>query len=614
MRRAPVRLVLAGLTGVGALAVAPVAASADPAPPSSVTVVSEPGDRIGQGDSRLWRTGAGEITVAGSLDGRVEVGVDGGSSDDHFSLVFAAPEGEELTTGTYEQADDAYEQRPGRPGIHVSGAGRGCDGAGRFEVLDVAPDLSRLWIAYEFRCPGWAGGLFGEVRHQVPDDDALLAVPQRVTWPAQTPDTRGRSVPVTFLNTGAATLTGLAAQVEGDVFDVQGSSCATLAPGAECTVHVGFRPADVAAYAGVLRLSTDDGLVQEVTLAGDGDPGTTTWRMHSSPGDPVGRARDYDYDATNAFIHVDGSPTHLEARVESGGDWWYASFHPAEGEVLVEGATYDDATSYSGDPSDPAAGLSIHGNGVACQGQTGSFTVEHAVYEAGRVQELQVSFEQWCPGADGALRGRVQWQVGRGEGTPPADDRPGPVNDLRASSLLDAAVLRWTDPTVQDISHTVVLHRPGSVPPAGYHPLDVVYEGDDEATLVTGFEAGRDQAFSVYPVDHAGQTGDPRTLVLRATDLALRAPAYVDDDDRVRLRGRLVRITTGAPVADARVVVHARPRTGRWRAVGVATTGERGRYSLSRSQQRWQEYSARFAGASTDLGEVSGREVVRVRR
>ncbi len=600
--------------GTGALAAAPVASSAEPVPPSSVTVVSEPGDRIGQGESRLWRTGAGEINVAGSVDGRVEVGVDGGTSGDFFSLVFAAPEGEQLTTGTYEGADDAYEQRPGRAGIHVSGAGRGCDGVGDFEVLDIAPDLSRFWIVYEFRCPGWAGSLFGEVRHQVPDADALQAVPQRVSWPDQTPDTRGRAVPVTFLNTGTTALTGLTAEVEGDAFTVEDSDCATLAPGEDCTVHAGFSPDGVAAYDGTLRLSADGGTVQEVTLAGEGEPGTSTWRMHSSPGDPVGRARDYDYDATNAFIHVDGVPTQLGARLESGSDWWYANFRAAEGEVLVEGTTYEDATSYDAGDSDPRAGIGVRGNGVSCQGQTGSFTIDHAVYEDGRIQELQVSFEQWCPGAEGALRGRIQWQVGRGEGTPPADDPPGPVNDLRASSLIDAAVLRWTDPTVQDFSHTVVVHRPGSVPPVDFDPREVAYEGDDESALVTGFEAGRDQAFSVYPVDHAGLTGDPRTLVLRATDLTLRAPARVDDRDRIRLRGRLVRATSGDPVAGAEVILYARPRSGPWRAVGVMSTGERGRYSLSRSQQRWQEYSARFAGASTDLGEVSGREVVRVRR
>ena len=55
--------------GTGALAAAPVASSAEPVPPSSVTVVSEPGDRIGQGESRLWRTGAGEINVTYSVTG-----------------------------------------------------------------------------------------------------------------------------------------------------------------------------------------------------------------------------------------------------------------------------------------------------------------------------------------------------------------------------------------------------------------------------------------------------------------------------------------------------------------------------------------------------------------
>lgn len=82
---------------------------------------------------------------------------------------------------------------------------------------------------------------------------------------------------VTVANTGGAPLGLGAIAVGGAAFSRAGGSCpaalpATLAPGASCTVQVGFDPAATAAYTGALSVTSDGGDAA-VALAGAGTAG-----------------------------------------------------------------------------------------------------------------------------------------------------------------------------------------------------------------------------------------------------------------------------------------------------------------------------------------------------
>jgi hypothetical protein len=84
------------------------------------------------------------------------VTVSGGTLGEAYSLRFAAPSGSTLgPNGVYTRAQRLTGREAGRPGIDISGGSRACNTqAGQFEVTEIAPDLSRLWIVYEQHCEG----------------------------------------------------------------------------------------------------------------------------------------------------------------------------------------------------------------------------------------------------------------------------------------------------------------------------------------------------------------------------------------------------------------------------------------------------------------------------
>src|SRR5215216_3166320 len=141
---------------------------------------SDPGDWIGGGSQRVFRTGDSSITMGGS-PGYVSVNVSGGTFGDYYSMDFAAAPGQALAVGYYTHAQRAPFREAGRPGIDISGSGRGCNEiSGLFQVKDIAftgSTLTRLWILYEQHCEGGTAALFGEVRVGEPptSDPALLA-------------------------------------------------------------------------------------------------------------------------------------------------------------------------------------------------------------------------------------------------------------------------------------------------------------------------------------------------------------------------------------------------------------------------------------------------------
>jgi hypothetical protein len=162
-------------------------------------MISESGDWVGGGGSRIWRPRAGTIHVQGSIAGGLDVSVAGGPSGDEFDLTFAAPPGKSLRIGSYEDAQRTSFRSAGHPGIDISGDGRGCNEVeGRFTVLDIAPDLSRLWLTYEQHCEGGEPALFGEVKYGMAGGDAgVLVAGDTIAWLSEYPGVSGRIVPLT---------------------------------------------------------------------------------------------------------------------------------------------------------------------------------------------------------------------------------------------------------------------------------------------------------------------------------------------------------------------------------------------------------------------------------
>jgi hypothetical protein len=139
------RVLVASIAAAVLVGVVPAQAAASGS--DYAIMFSDPGDWIGGGSHRVFRTGDSSITMAGS-PGYVEVNVSGGTFGDYYSMDFAAPPGAALAPGYYTHAQRAPFREAGRPGIDISGSGRGCNEiSGLFQVKDIASGFSLLRTA-----------------------------------------------------------------------------------------------------------------------------------------------------------------------------------------------------------------------------------------------------------------------------------------------------------------------------------------------------------------------------------------------------------------------------------------------------------------------------------
>ncbi len=163
-----------------AAALALLATAAQAQTTGSLTLNSQPGDYIGAGQlSQYDQTTA---TFSTSSDGSMITATvwpfDGG----WWTVQLAAPPGQPLTVGSYENAVRASFRPAGSPGIDVSGMGRGCnETAGRFDVTEVTFGPSNYVLSFsasfEQHCEfQGAPALYGELHVQNPPPPPALAL------------------------------------------------------------------------------------------------------------------------------------------------------------------------------------------------------------------------------------------------------------------------------------------------------------------------------------------------------------------------------------------------------------------------------------------------------
>src|SRR4051812_49795976 len=99
------------LTGLLALPAAAHAATA-----TAVSMLSDHGDYIGQGQPRFFYPGNGSVTLSGNAGG-VTVNVSGGTASAHYTEEFAAPAGPKPAPGFYTRAQTPAFRQAGRPRI-----------------------------------------------------------------------------------------------------------------------------------------------------------------------------------------------------------------------------------------------------------------------------------------------------------------------------------------------------------------------------------------------------------------------------------------------------------------------------------------------------------------
>ena len=393
---------------------------------------SDPGDWIGGGSQRVFRTGDSSITMGGS-PGYVTVNVSGGTFGDYYSMDFAAPPGAALAPGYFTRAQRAPFREAGRPGIDISGSGRGCNEiSGLFQVKDIAftgSTLTRLWIIYEQHCEGGTAALFGEVRvGEPPTIDPALLAPMTMRWPASDVSRASTAVPATLVAVDTPVTVSSVAILGAGAADyvIRSDDCSghTVAVGGSCQVWVRFVPGTAGTRYAALRF-TGPGTERDVELQGFAFGGTTRVDMTSDPGDYIGGGHPWNYTFANGAIAAGGGRQYAGFAIDgSDGSWWYADFVPAPGDILAPG-TYLNATRYPFNGNGP--GLDVSGNGRGCNTLTGQFTVNSITFWPDTtIRTVSITFEQHCEGATPALRGTFQFRAGDTTELPPWMDGPPP--------------------------------------------------------------------------------------------------------------------------------------------------------------------------------------------
>ena len=275
-----------------ALVAAPLAAVATTSSATAATTgvtsfsyVSQPGDYIGQGRSGTL-SDPSQFRISGTA-GLVTVGIDTGS--EWWSVGLAAPRGQQLTTGAYENVTRAgFNTTYG--GLDVSSTGRGCNEVkGRFTVhaisADTAGRITSLDATLTQFCDASTGGLTATVRYAAPAAAALVLTSSNPSTVADQP----------------VTLTARVSPGTGAVSFVDGSTVIGQAT-ADAAGLARFTTSRLAAGTHTLTAK------QTTTTLRPGDPGGGRRRAVAVVRQPVRRLHRPGRDGEPRTAHLDRRP------------------------------------------------------------------------------------------------------------------------------------------------------------------------------------------------------------------------------------------------------------------------------------------------------------------
>ena len=167
-------------TGAALLFAVPINARAQQAA-SFLSFTSDPGDYIGQGQSRYFAPDTASFQSSSTQNNNhvnvIVLPFAGG----FWYLDMAAPNGAPLQPGSYENAVRYPFQGAAQPGLSFYGDGRGCNTlTGRFDVTEAkygpAGYVERFHANFEQHCEGGTAALFGEVLISNPPPPPLLSI------------------------------------------------------------------------------------------------------------------------------------------------------------------------------------------------------------------------------------------------------------------------------------------------------------------------------------------------------------------------------------------------------------------------------------------------------
>ena len=152
---------------------------------TSLTMNSDSGDYIGQGQFYFFTPADGNFTASQNYDQGVSLSFGTPNFSEWWNLDFAAPNNQLLTVGTYSGAARFPFQASNQPGLSVDGDGRGCNTlTGSFTVLEVSygsgTAINSFDAIFEQHCEGETPALRGEIRYNA-HPVVNVTAPSRVT-------------------------------------------------------------------------------------------------------------------------------------------------------------------------------------------------------------------------------------------------------------------------------------------------------------------------------------------------------------------------------------------------------------------------------------------------
>ncbi|WP_299050646.1 hypothetical protein [uncultured Nocardioides sp.] len=607
------RFLAAVLLGTALLVPSSVSAAdetvASPATDWSVSVMHRGGERW-EHPSVAFDEATGTLTLTREADGelRVEATVPGQSA----TLRFAPPVGEELTVGTYV---DAQAGTPAlhQPGLDLAQNLLACGlGDGGFTVHRIDDDLTDVWITWRSACG--RGGSFGEVRvgpDAVPADgepgDRVVAAPYGVDWPERRPGEAAEAVPVRVANDSAAPVSVLAVTVRGrDAEDVDLThDCGALDAGAACTATVAMTPGDVGRReAEVVVTHTRGELIVPLSVVGAAPAASMRVASDEGTWEVLDGAAE-EWSVSDRYAELGASSDDLELSVR---------LRAPVGGALVPG-TYPVGVG-PGRGTRRAAVFTGFPDG--CRETGGALTVHRATHDprTGDLTSLVASWHHGCfDSPDRAVQGAIAWRSDAdlpalGALTPWRSD---PVRQVVPYASTGRAEITFAPPpsyagSGDDQDAVTVRLREGDEPmtsPEEGEELEPTTTANGEDVVQpTGLLPGRDYTVTFFVDPSRGEPPPPVTVVLRGT--RIKRSSRVEGDRRV-VRGRLV-TSDGRPVPRRWVTAEENPPDGPPSARRVRTAAD-GRFSLTVPRDAVVQLG--FSGVGRDLGSVTSVGAVR---
>lgn len=330
--------------------------------------------------------------------------------------------GSKFVRGVYEGAQRFAFHSPTKPGIDVSGDGRGCNtDAGRFLLSQLTfatnGSIQSLAIDFEQHCDGAVPALYGSVRF----NSTVTAVPRvsvanatalkgnagtnasSVILSLSMPSSQAVTVQYSTSNGTAVQGTDYVATTGTVQFPAGTTSQLISIPmigdrlgRGNKTFHVLLSNASGAPIA----IAQDNVKILDPNIA------LTVLSMYGQPGDYISPGLFLATLADGAFTAAKNYDNGVSVTLNNG-DAWELDF-AAPNHVTLTPGTYLNAQRFPFQaPGTP--GLSVYGAGRGCNTVTGQFVVNKATYgSTGAVEQFSADFQQHCEGGIPALFGSIR--------------------------------------------------------------------------------------------------------------------------------------------------------------------------------------------------------------